>query len=59
MPFGREDVRSADEIVEAKAELLAVRPKAAGVVVQHDDSCAGFEATRKAVDRKVNDRSYW
>jgi hypothetical protein len=41
VPFGREDVRSVDEVVAAISEVQAARPEAVGVVVKHDDSGAG------------------
>jgi hypothetical protein len=41
VPFGREDVRSVDEIIGSIADVLAARPHAPGVVVKHDNSCSG------------------
>jgi hypothetical protein len=41
VPFGVEDVRTADDVVRAIQEIRAARPTAPGVVVKHDDSGAG------------------
>lgn len=41
MPYGHEDVRSADDVVEAALEIKSRRPGAPGVVVKTDDSGAG------------------
>jgi hypothetical protein len=41
LPLGREDVRSVDDVVAAATVVQAVRPSVAGVVIKHDDSCAG------------------
>ncbi|MDQ4038896.1 MAG: peptide ligase PGM1-related protein [Actinomycetota bacterium] len=41
MPYGREDVRSIDEAVEAGLAIQSTRPRAAGLVIKTDDSAAG------------------
>ena len=41
VPFGVEDVRSADDVVAAVRTIREERPNAPGVVVKHDDSGAG------------------
>ena len=41
LPYGREDVRTVDDIIDAVADIRAARPGVAGVVVKHDDSGAG------------------
>lgn len=41
VPYGREDIRSADEIVDAVLEISRRRPAAAGAVVKTDNSGAG------------------
>jgi len=41
MPYGHEDVRSADDVVEAALEIKSRRPGAPGVVIKTDDSGAG------------------
>jgi hypothetical protein len=41
VPYGREDVRSVDDVMAAITAVLEARPHAAGVVVKHDASCAG------------------
>lgn len=41
MPYGREDVRTVDDVVEAILAIRASRPEAPGVVIKHDDSGAG------------------
>lgn len=38
MPYGREDVRSVDEVVDAILDIRAQRPHAAGAVIKTDDS---------------------
>ena len=40
-PFGREDVRSDEEAVEALAAVREARPGAPGAVIKHDNSGAG------------------
>ena len=40
-PFGREGLRSVDEVIAAIAEVRAARPNAVGVVIKLDDSGAG------------------
>jgi len=41
VPVGREDVRTAEDVVAAVSAILAERPGARGIVVKHDDSGAG------------------
>ncbi|MBI2776192.1 MAG: hypothetical protein HYX57_02835 [Chloroflexi bacterium] len=41
MPYGLEDVRSVDDVVDAVLAIRAARPEAPGVVIKHDDSGAG------------------
>jgi hypothetical protein len=41
VPVGREEVRTVEEVVAAIAAVRAARPGAPGVVVKHDNSCAG------------------
>lgn len=41
VPYGREDVRSVDDVLAAIADIQAARPDAPGVVVKLDDSGAG------------------
>jgi len=41
VPYGREDVRSVDEVVDAILDIRAQRPQATGVVIKTDDSGAG------------------
>ena len=41
IPFGREDVRSVEDVVEAVRAIRGARPGAPGVVIKHDDSGAG------------------
>jgi hypothetical protein len=41
VPYGLEDVRSVDDVMDAVAEIKSVHPAAAGVVVKTDDSGAG------------------
>ena len=41
VPYGREDVRTVDDVLDAVADIRAARPGVAGVVVKHDDSGAG------------------
>jgi len=41
VPFGVEDVRSADDVVAAILAIRKARPNAPGVVIKHDDSGAG------------------
>ena len=40
-PFGREDVRTTDDVIEAVHAIRANRADTAGVVIKHDDSGAG------------------
>lgn len=40
-PYGHEDVRTIDAVVEAVAEIRRAHPAAAGVVIKTDDSGAG------------------
>jgi hypothetical protein len=40
-PVGREDVRTAEEVVAAIAAIRAARPTCPGVVIKHDNSGAG------------------
>ena len=40
-PFGREDVRTTDDIIQAVHAIQANRADTAGVVIKHDDSGAG------------------
>lgn len=41
VPFGREDVRTVDDVVEAVELVRAARPAVDAVVVKHDDSGSG------------------
>jgi hypothetical protein len=41
VPFGREDVRTIDDVIEAVDAIRANRADTAGVVMKHDDSGAG------------------
>jgi hypothetical protein len=41
IPFGYEDVRTVDDVVEATLAIRREHPAAPGVVVKHDDSGAG------------------
>ena len=41
MPFGREDVRTTDDLIEAIVAIRFERPDVDAVVVKHDDSGAG------------------
>jgi hypothetical protein len=41
VPVGHEDVRTADDVVDAVSAIRAARPNCQGVVVKHDDSGAG------------------
>jgi hypothetical protein len=41
-PEGREDVRSADDVVDAVAELVSANPRLEGVVVKHDEGVSGL-----------------
>jgi hypothetical protein len=41
VPYGVEDVRSVDEVLESIDRIIAERPDAAGVVIKTDDSVAG------------------
>lgn len=41
VPYGREDVRRTDDVVEAVRAIREHRPGVAGVVIKHDDSGAG------------------
>ena len=41
LPYGHEDVRSADDIVAAALDVARRRPRAAGVIVKTDNSGAG------------------
>lgn len=41
VPYGREDVRSVDDVLAAIADVQAARPDVTGVVVKLDDSGAG------------------
>lgn len=41
VPFGREDIRTTDDIIAAVHAIRAKRPGTAGVVIKHDDSGAG------------------
>jgi hypothetical protein len=41
IPFGREDVKTIDDVVDAIADIRRARPNAPGVVVKHDNSAAG------------------
>ncbi|HVY18459.1 MAG TPA: peptide ligase PGM1-related protein [Bauldia sp.] len=41
IPFGREDVKTVDDVVDAIADIRRGRPNATGVVVKHDNSAAG------------------
>ena len=40
-PFGREDVRTTDDVIDAVHAIRANRADTAGVVIKHDDSGAG------------------
>lgn len=41
VPFGCEDVHTVDDVLAAIAKIRVARPDTPGVVVKHDDSCAG------------------
>jgi len=41
VPFGREDVRTTDDVIDAVDAIRANRADTAGVVIKHDDSGAG------------------
>jgi len=41
VPFGREDVRTVEDVLEAIRDIRAARPGVPGVVIKHDDSGAG------------------
>jgi hypothetical protein len=41
VPLGREDVRTADDVISAAAAIRAERPDVQAIVVKHDDSGAG------------------
>jgi hypothetical protein len=41
VPYGREDVRTIDDVVAAIEAIRTARPRIASVVVKHDDSGAG------------------
>ena len=41
VPFGREDVRTADDVIDAVRAIRANRADTAGIVIKHDDSGAG------------------
>ncbi len=41
IPYGREDVRSIEDVLEAIRAIRATRPGVPGVVIKHDDSGAG------------------
>jgi hypothetical protein len=41
VPYGREDVRTVDDVLTAISEIRAARPNARGVVIKHDESGAG------------------
>jgi PGM1 C-terminal domain len=41
IPVGVEDVRTADDVVQAIATIRAQRPAAPGVVIKHDNSASG------------------
>ena len=41
VPYGREDVRTVDDVLKAISEIRAARPDARGVVIKHDESGAG------------------
>jgi hypothetical protein len=40
-PFGREDVRTTDDVIDAVRAIRAHRTDTAGIVIKHDDSGAG------------------
>ncbi|MEJ0012919.1 MAG: hypothetical protein WDM94_09875 [Bauldia sp.] len=41
VPFGREDVKTVDDVVDAIADIRRARPNAPGVVIKHDNSASG------------------
>ena len=41
VPYGREDVKTVDDVVAAIADIRRERPNAPGVVVKHDNSASG------------------
>lgn len=60
MPYGRENVVSIDEAVEATLAVTSARPAAVGVVIKTDDSAAGdgnqvirFDGSPEAVELRA------